>query len=230
MDMIKVVEMISPKVGVPAQFFHDHWRHPHASWGLMVKSVKGYTQAHRSETLHLPPEQTRFEGVAEIWFESVDDCLNLSNDPAYRNYLEPDHMLFADMDLSIHMCTNEEVIQSAPSSTEIEGNGDFAWRLDQHPVSTKLMQMIEAEGDEPWAGAEDLELGLRIGAARHVRLHPHPILHAEGSPVLGFRELYWPTYTDFETGIRRDPEAFRALLDRPANSYAGLFSAERFPI
>jgi len=34
--MIRLMEMVAPKADVSRQYFHDHWRHPHSSWGLMI--------------------------------------------------------------------------------------------------------------------------------------------------------------------------------------------------
>jgi hypothetical protein len=228
--MIKYMEMVAPKPGVTLQYYHDHWRHPHSSWGLLIKSVRGYTQGHRFDSSHLSAEQTRFEGNAEIFFESVRDCEELQQNPYYQKYMPQDAALFVDLENSVRVFVDEEVIQSAPSPIEKEGSADFAWRLERRPVSVKLTQMIEVDGDQHWAADDDLELGLRIGAARHVRSRANPVLHPDGAAVAGFRELWWPTYSDFETGIAQDPEAYRSLLTRPAKSYVGLFNAERFPL
>jgi hypothetical protein len=229
MSVIKVVEMIPAKPGISLQYFHDHWRHPHSSWGMLIKSVRAYSQGHRFDTPHLPVGQARFEGVAEIWFEGINDCRQLRDNFIFKKYLEKDAPLFADLQNSVNAFTDEEVIQSAPSPTEKGGSADFAWRVERRPVSVKLVQMIEEDGEEPWAADDDLEMGLKIGVARHVRSRPNPALHPDGAPVAGFRELWWPTYTDFETGIAEDPQAFRSLLLRPAKSYVGLFNSERFP-
>lgn len=64
--MIKLVEMVSRKPDVSLQYFHDHWRHSHSSWGLLTKSVRTYTQGHRFDTSHLAADQERFEGSGEI--------------------------------------------------------------------------------------------------------------------------------------------------------------------
>lgn len=228
--MIKFMEMMVPKAGIPSQYFHDHWRHPHATWGLLIKSVKGYTQGHRRDTPHIATEQSRFEGNAEIWFESLGDLGALQEDINFKKYLEKDAPVFLEPSKCIMAFVTEEVIQSAPSPIEKEGSADFAWRLERRPVSVKLVQMIEEDGDQHWAAEDDLETGLRIGVARHIRSRPYPALHPDGGPVLGFRELWWPTYTDFETGIAQDPDAFQSLISRPAKSYVGLFNSERFPM
>jgi hypothetical protein len=230
MGMIKLMEMVAAKPGITRQYFHDHWRHPHSSWGLLIKSVRAYTQCHRFDAEEFPVGQGRFEGTAEISFESVRDCEDLRVNPVYKKYMENDSPLFTDSANSVFVFTDEEVIQSAPSATEVEGSADFAWRLERRPVSVKLVQMIEQDGSQPWASDDDYDLGLRINAARHVRSRPHPVIHADGASALGFRELWWPTYTDFQAGIARDPQAFEMLLSRPAKGYVGLFNAERFPL
>jgi hypothetical protein len=230
MSLIKIMAMAPSHPGISLQYFHDHWRHPHATWGLLIKSVRAYTQGHRFDTAHLPQGQARFAGIAEISLESFKECRELRDDLMYKKYLETDEPLFIDLENVVFSFTDEEVIQSAPSPIEKEGSADFAWRVERRPVSIKLVQMIERDGVDHWAADGDLELGLQIGAARHVRSHPNPALHPEGAAIAGFRELWWPTYTDFEAGIAQNPPAFRTLLSRPAKSYAGLFSAERFPM
>jgi len=228
--MVKLMEVLAPKPGIALQFFHDHWRHPHATWGTLMDAVTATSLGHRFDTPHLPDRQSRFEGNLDVSFKDVSDCLTLNDHPVYKNHMAEDAFVFVDLASTVFLFVDEEAIQAGPRATEEDGTATYAWRWEQRPVAVKLVQMIEQDGPQHWAADDDLELGWRIGATRHVRSRPNPTMHPDGPAAEGFRELWWPTYTDFETGIAHDRAAFESLLSRPAKSYAGLFHVERFPI
>jgi hypothetical protein len=140
----------------------------------------------------------------------------------------PDEPLFVDMPKLRFAFTHEEVLESGPDLRERISDGTAAWRTDNRPVSVKLLQFIEADGDSLWDAKEDTLLGRRIGALRHVRCRPVTELHPEGSFVVGIRELWWPTQWDMDQGIAADRTAWKELLNRPARANAFVVNAERF--
>jgi hypothetical protein len=220
---------IPRKPGVTAQWFHDHYRHPHGTMGRTISTMRAYTQSHQVHSDLLDARQTHFEATAEVWFDCVQDAIDFPGEPNYVELLIPDEPLFVDMDKLRFVFAEEEVLQSGADWNE-EGveTGDRLFRLDRRPISIKLLQYVISEGTTAWDDEEDLALGRRIGALRHVRCRPSPALHPEGAFCVGIRELYWPTQTAMEEGVARDPQAWETLLRRPAESIAYLASAERF--
>ena len=229
MSRVKMFGAIPRKADVTSRWFHDHYRHPHGTMGRQISTMRAYTQSHQVHSDLLGVGQTHFEACAEVWFDCAADALAFPHEPNYVAMLIPDEPLFVDMDKLRFLFADEEVLQSAADWNE-EGVeiGDKLFRLDRRPMSCKLLQFVIAQGDARWDDEADLELGRRIGALRHVRCRPSPVVHPEGAFCIGVRELYWPTQTAMEEGVARDPAAWEALLRRPGESIEFVAHAERF--
>jgi uncharacterized protein (TIGR02118 family) len=212
--MVKVFVALPRKKGITEQAFHDHWRHPHATWGLSMSRRKHYVQSHRVATQSLGDSQSRFDGIAEIWFDNEADAGAYNQDPVYKERLAPDEPNFIDMRNVRFLVADERVVMSEPNSQHDSQPSDLGWREQDRPVATKLVQMFEP-GTSAWDTGKDLELGRAVGALRHVICEPNPIVHAKGAFVAGIRELWWPTVTAFERGISSAPQAWADLTAVP---------------
>lgn len=228
MPGVKMFGCIPRRPDISRQFFHDHWRHPHGSLGRHISTMRRYVQSHQFDSDLLGPTQTHFEGCAEVWFDSVEDGLSFDTEPVYVRDVKPDEPLFVDLPNLRFAFADEEVLVSGPDLREPISDGDAAWRLDNRPTSVKLLQFIISDGGVPWASPDDRALGHRIGALRHVRSRPSPVVHADGAFVIGIRELWWPTLWDLEQGVAKDRAAWDALAGRPGESIAMIANAERF--
>ncbi|MFD2136756.1 EthD domain-containing protein [Novosphingobium resinovorum] len=155
---------IPRKPGVTAQWFHDHYRHPHGTMGRTISTMRAYTQSHQVHSDLLDARQTHFEATAEVWFDCVQDAIDFPGEPNYVELLIPDEPLFVDMDKLRFVFAEEEVLQSGADWNE-EGveTGDRLFRLDRRPISIKLLQYVISEGVTAWDDGEDLALG---GSAR----------------------------------------------------------------
>src|SRR3546814_5954131 len=76
----------------------DLWRHPHGTLSKKIACLRGYVQSHRIVSPLLPDTQLAYDGITELWYDSLDDALNMGKDPAHRKYNIPDEPLFVDMD------------------------------------------------------------------------------------------------------------------------------------
>ena len=224
--MIKMFCAVPRRPDVSEQAFHDHWRHPHGSMALEIEAARHYTQTHRAESDLLNETQRRYDGIVEVWFDSEADAVGLPANPDYQLYLAPDEPNFIAVDGMHYVFTDEEIVDAGPEAGRNSAQ-DQLWRWDERPNSIKLIQLVEADGDIPWAHADDRALGRAIGALRHVRCRPRQALHPDGAAFVGIRELWWPTLTAFEAGVARGEAAFRALLDRPARAVCLVGTAER---
>lgn len=225
MGAVKVFVGLPRKAEVSEQHFHDHWRHPHATWGLSIGGRIHYVQSHRIATPQLGESQSRFDGIAEIWFGSVTDAGAYNRDPVYAGKLAPDEPSFLDMRNIRFLVADEDVLMSGPLAQNGDDPDDLGWREQDRPVTIKLIQFFDPATSD-WATDEDLALGRAIGAFRHVRSRPNSHVHAKGAFAAGVRELWWPTLTAFERGIARDPAAWSRLC-APKTVTTLLASAER---
>jgi EthD domain len=238
---IKMFALLPKNPSVTGDYFHDHWRHPHGTWGKQISTIQQYVQSHRIHCDRLDAAQDRYEGCAEVWLDSIEDCRGMGQHPTYRKYLADDEPLFVDMNGIQFAFMDEEVIDSGPAPEERKGSADFLWRERECPVTVKLMQFISGRERICWR-PEDVRLGRSIGALRHVRAIPNQTLHPGGQPVpvaphstrpeqndplIGVRELWWPTKSDFDVAVRNNLAALSQLLNQMPGSYTMLCQAER---
>jgi hypothetical protein len=232
--MIKMLAVLPRKKDISAQEFHDHWRHPHGSMGKHIAVIRSYVQCHQIHTDLLGADQTRYEGVAEVWSDNCEEALGLMDDPMYLAHVQQDELAFIDMERLKFTFMDEEILLARRHVRTGASFGDSYWTHADRPNTIKLIQFIEADGAKAWAQGQDKELGDRIGAFRHVRQRPNARIHGGmdprvgSAPFIGIRELSWPTLTAFNQGVAQAPEVLQELLARPAKSVASLYHAERF--
>src|SRR3546814_11414476 len=66
-------DLFARRVGMTPQAFHDHWRYPHGSQGQGLRIIKRYVQSHQVDVDFLDADQNRYEGIAEVCFDSEED-------------------------------------------------------------------------------------------------------------------------------------------------------------
>ncbi|MBI2878048.1 MAG: EthD domain-containing protein [Candidatus Tectomicrobia bacterium] len=102
--MVKLVGCLRRKPGMSAEEFHRYWKDVH---GPLVKSVPEffryvckYVQGHYVPD-HVPgfppPPFTPFDGIAELWFDSVEDIGKAFSEPRYLEIIRPDELKFLDL-------------------------------------------------------------------------------------------------------------------------------------
>lgn len=111
--MIKLIVVIKRRAGMTPAAFHDHWRTIHAekvrACPASARYIRRYVQAH--VPLSAYEEGTpAFDGTAELWFDSTADMDAFYRDPAYLAQVEPDEPVFADMEATRFIVTQEETI------------------------------------------------------------------------------------------------------------------------
>lgn len=226
--MIQFFALIPRIDGITSQEFHDHWRHPHGTMGRNIPTLRSYVQSHQIHSDLLRPEQAQFEGIAESTFDSIKDAGEFGDEPYYKQYIQPDAPNFVDQARLEWLNTVEEVLVPKVTPKDGANYADTVWLHLNLPVSIKLLQFIKSDGNANWAGKNDIELGQRIGALRHVRNYPSKEVHGDNPPYLGARQLWWATLSDFQKGVKKDPDAFKQILSNAGNSITLLAQAERF--
>ena len=225
---VKVFGVGVRKPHLSPEDFHDHWRHPHGTWGLHMTTLRGYVQSHQIHTDLLGPEQARYELVAELWFDNEADLHGFRTEPVLVKYLLDDEPNFTDMKQNIMLATEEEVLTSGPPLNTSLNPGDDMWSPQNRPLSVKLLHFVGQDGSRDWAKRNDATLSRSLGALRHVRCHPISP-HLGGDPrFLGVQELWWPTARAFRTGALAAPQSLAELIADSGASVTMLVQAERF--
>lgn len=184
-------------------------------------------QAHQLDTDRLGPGQDEFDGVAMSSFDSPKDAAALVDEPLFVENIRPDEPLFQDLPRVVFFITDEDVIVSR-HAIGTRAPADRQWDVLERPTRIHLLQFVHLDGNPDWAGTDDAELGLRIGALRHAVNRPSAEVHGDSPPFLGVRQLWWPTLTAFEDGVDADRAAFDELIARGGHAITMLAVSERF--
>ena len=100
--MIKLMGMLRRKPGMSPQEFHSYWRNVHAPLVMGVQGfarhVRKYVQSHAVDAQLVPGAdgEPAFDGIAELWFDSLDDLRRAISDPCYLSEIHPDELKFLD--------------------------------------------------------------------------------------------------------------------------------------
>lgn len=223
--MIQFFALIPRVEGISSQEFHDHWRHPQGTMGRMIPTLRNYVQAHQIHTDLLGSDQAQFEGIAESTFDTVKDAMEFGQEPYSKKYVQPDEHNFVDVP-RLEWLNTKEVLVPRANLQDGASYADSLWLHLDLPVSIKLLQFIRRDGNPNWAGSDDMELGRRIGALRHVR-YPSREIHCDNPSYLGVRQLWWPTVSAFEAGVRNDRDVFNQLIKKAGCAVTLLAQAER---
>jgi uncharacterized protein (TIGR02118 family) len=228
MGRLKLFAMGVRRAGMSRDDFHDYWRHPHGTWGRRMSTLRGYVQSHQIDTDLLGPEQSRYECVAEMWLDNLEDIEGFQREPVFATYLENDAVNFVEPDRAIYFAAEEEVLTSGPSSAMTPAPADDFWTLESRPSSVKLLMFAGPDDKATWKSEKDGSIGRSVRALRHVRCHAIALPRAPQPQFVGVQELWWPTALAFRQGVRAAPQAFAELLGRARESVTLLAQAERF--
>ncbi|HLW71376.1 MAG TPA: EthD domain-containing protein [Candidatus Binataceae bacterium] len=113
--MIKLIICASRRADITAEQFDTYWRDKH---GPLVKSVtefsrhvRKYVQCHLVESPVPFGIPGAYDGVAELWFDSVDEAKKAFSEPKYLEIIRADELKFVDPHRCISFVTEElEVI------------------------------------------------------------------------------------------------------------------------
>ncbi len=82
--MIKTVTLLTRRPDLTTEQFHRHWKDVHAPLVLAMPKVRRYVQA---RPLEVPGRQAPCDGVAEVWYDSVEDFLATAESVEYARLL-----------------------------------------------------------------------------------------------------------------------------------------------
>src|SRR5215470_12246928 len=109
--MVKYIICAARKAGMTHEEFSAYWRNHH---GLVVKSVPEFTRHVRKYVqCHLVGNAVplgaagAYDGVAELWFDSVEELETAFREPRYLEIIRPDELKFADLNKCMSFITEE---------------------------------------------------------------------------------------------------------------------------
>lgn len=112
--MIKLMACLRRKADMSEAEFQQYWKDTH---GPLVKSVtefsryiRRYTQLHtlQDPISFFPPQAIpAYDGIAELWFESVGEMQKAFSEPRYLEIIRPDEQKFIDLPKSVFFVVDE---------------------------------------------------------------------------------------------------------------------------
>lgn len=98
----KLLGLLKRRSDLTPEAFHAHWAEQHAPLVLGASEFERHMLAYHQNPRH-PNDYARdldgargYDGLAEVWFDTVDAFAAMSNTSAYRDVIAPDEELFID--------------------------------------------------------------------------------------------------------------------------------------
>ena len=106
--MIKLVYCVTKKPGLSDEEFFRYWQNIHGPIGARIPRLRKLVQSHR---LIVPGDkyQADYDGIAELWFDSVQALLTARESPEWRASAE-DEANFIDSSNVAYFVSEERVI------------------------------------------------------------------------------------------------------------------------
>lgn len=81
--MVKLIELVKRKPGMPLAEFHRYWEEIHGPIGAKIKMSKRYVQSHTLMREYEKKELPAYDGIAEVWFEDTKAMRQAPTTPEY---------------------------------------------------------------------------------------------------------------------------------------------------
>ena len=111
--MIKFSALIKRKPGMSSEDFHRHWTETHKALALGAKDfmshIRKYVQCHQIPEVVLKGQRLvpHYDGIVELWADSLEEMNLAFATPGYRNIIQPDEANFCDETDFVIMVTEE---------------------------------------------------------------------------------------------------------------------------
>jgi len=109
--MVKLVICATRKEGFTFEEFDRYWRDKH---GPLVRSVpeftrhvRKYVQCHVVKSAVPFGIAANYDGVAELWFDTIEEATAAFREPKYLEIIRPDELTFVDPHKCITFVTEE---------------------------------------------------------------------------------------------------------------------------
>lgn len=111
--MIKLVYCISKKPGMSDEDFFNYWKHVHGPIGAKIPGLRRLVQSRR---LTIPQDKhpPTFDGMAELWFDSIEALLSARRSPEWKKSSD-DEIHFIDASRTAYFVSEEHVVIGVPT-------------------------------------------------------------------------------------------------------------------
>ena len=211
--MIKVYALLPKRPDISEERFHEHWSTIHREHALRIDRLRRYVQAHRVEPPVPGLEPAPYDGVPEVWYDSLESAAGQDEDPNYTEYAQKDEPNFVDMSGIRWVMTRHRPLHVTTP-------------LDEGtPVAKVLLMVRRPEGtdvaafqDAWWQLAEQLA-GIGDGLLRTAAAATLPETYGgEAEPTYdGFAELWWPDRAALDAAWAATGEALLGAVGEVAD-------------
>jgi uncharacterized protein (TIGR02118 family) len=106
--MVKLVYCITKNAGLSDEEFFRYWKDVHGPIGVRIPRLRKLVQSHR---ITVPGDKPLpdFDGMAELWFDTVEDLLAARRSPEWKASSE-DEVNFIDPSRVAYFVSEEQVI------------------------------------------------------------------------------------------------------------------------
>lgn len=226
--MIKVFALIPKKPDISNEQFHRHWREVHAPLALRIKTLQRYVQSHRLPQPVSGFSAAPYEGVAEVWFDSVETATGLRTNPDYLSGAYKDEPNFIDTAGLTFLLTRENVVVAGPVFAKDTPAVKGVFLVKRKPG------LSVAEFQDYWRTKHAPLVPRTPHLLRYVQCHVLPETYESDTPPAydGVAELWWPDLAKFQESWASPELQVEQLND--ARNFVGsgstAFLAEEFRV
>jgi len=111
--MIKMTLLLTRRSGLSREEFSDYWANVHWPIVQTVPEVKQFTRRYvQQHNIGGTPDVIKaapYDGIAEAWFDKMEDVLKVVGSPNWMNIVVPDDQKFLDTSKTEIMFSTEKV-------------------------------------------------------------------------------------------------------------------------
>jgi uncharacterized protein (TIGR02118 family) len=208
---VKSFSFLPRRPDISAEQFHRHWSTVHRDHALRITTLRRYVQLHRTQEALPGFAPSIFDGVPEVWLDSVEDALALATDPDYVEHAAKDEPNFIDMDRMSGLVTTEEIQLEGPPV----GRGT--------PLVKGLLLVERGPGVDggafrAWWDGRFGQLVQEVvpNLLRYVQCAPHAAAYQDAEPAYdGVAELWWVDAARFQQAAGGLRDLAGELADSP---------------
>ena len=213
MSQVKAFSFLPRRPDISAEQFHRHWSTIHRAHAVRITTLRSYVQLHRSQEALPGFAPSIYDGVPEVWLDSVEDALALATDPDYVEGAAKDEPNFIDMDRMSGLVTVEDVQLEGPPVAR------------DTPLVKGLLLVKKSPGVDAgefrawWHGAFGaLVQDVVPNLARYVQCTPDGAAYRDADPPYdGVAELWWVDAARFQQAAGGLEHLAGSLRDAPVD-------------
>lgn len=182
--MIKGIALAVKKPGMDDAAFHRYWKEVHGPIALGISALRRYVQSHRLPTPLPGFENVPYDGVAELWYDRLEDLTGMPQNPEYVNGAQADEPNFIDTSKLAFIATREFVlIEEQPVAR------DTRW-IKAVFLLKRRPDLSVSQFQEYWLNGHAPQIPRDMGVLRYVQCHTLPETYGAETPAYdGMAEL-----------------------------------------